>query len=151
MKIFGTIFFQKKQVALGKGSVMQYILMENKWLFSIIFYKWATIDQIRFHTHAFHSVAFLLKGWYWEKVKFQTGDVKFQASNLVNIPLYPRIIQKNYCHAIQKARPGTMTMVIAGPWEKHWAEFFPADKKWVKYAWGRKKIGFFDTLEEVGL
>lgn len=141
MKLFGSIFFQKKEVALGKGSVMQYILFENKKLFSIIFYKWHTIDQIRFHTHAFASFAFLLRGWYWEKVLFN----KIEMTNFVNQPLWPRFLPRNYCHAIQNAKPGTLTMVIAGPWQKHWYEFFPDTNVWRKYGWGREKLG--DTAE----
>lgn len=129
--------FSKKEVALGKGSVTQYTLFENKYLFSIIFYRWNTIDQIRFHTHAFSSVAFLLRGWYWEKVRFK--DIVM--TNFVNQPLWPRFLPKNYCHAIENAKPGTITMVITGPWQKNWFEHFTDTDTWVKYSWGRKKVG----------
>jgi len=139
--------FTKSKVALGKGHVTQYILFEHKSLFSIIFYKWNTIDQIRFHTHAFNSFAFLLHGWYWEKVKF--GDIT--TTNLVNQPLWPRWIPKNYCHAIEVARPGSISMVICGPWDKHWYEYFPYDSEsdrdgfWQKYGWGRVKVSTHDN------
>lgn len=132
--------FKKSQVALGKGSVTQYILFEHKRLFSIIFYRWNTIDQIRFHTHAFASFAFLIHGWYWEKVLFNGVEM----SNFVNQPLWPRWLPRNYCHAIENARPGSITIVIAGPWQKHWYEYFPScvshNGLWVKYGWGRKII-----------
>lgn len=129
---------KKKEVALGKGSVTQYTLFEHKRLFSIIFYRWNTIDQIRFHTHAFSAFAFLLHGWYWEKVKFGPHTM----SNFVNQPLWPRWLPKNYCHAIENAYPGSITMVITGPWQKYWYEYFPdrmdgKGAKWVKYTWGR--------------
>ena len=138
------IFFKKKEVSLGEGSVTQYTLFENKYLFSIIFYKWFTIDQIRFHTHAFASFAFLLRGWYWEKVLFKGIEM----TNFVNQPFWPRWLPRNYCHAIENAKPGTLTMVLTGPWQKNWFEYFPDTKKWVKYAWGRKKLGKFDELPE---
>lgn len=144
MKIFNTILFQKKQVALGKGNVDQYIVFENKHLFSIIFYRWNTIDQIRFHTHAFAAVAFLLKGWYWEKVIFNGITM----TNFVNVPIWPRFIPKNYCHAIENAKPNTLTLVLTGPWQKHWYEYFPDTQKWVKYVWGRKKVEKLDALPE---
>jgi len=135
------IFCKKKEVALGEGSVTQYILFEHKRLFSIIFYRWNTIDQIRFHTHAFASFAFLLHGWYWEKVMFN-GIIM---TNFVNQPFWPRWLPRNYCHAIENARPGSITMVITGPWQKYWYEYFPPAEvrhrgKWVKYTWGRKVI-----------
>jgi hypothetical protein len=144
MKILNSILFEKKEVALGTGSVTQYILFENKHLFSVIFYRWNTIDQVRFHTHAFASFAFLLKGFYWEKIKF--GDIEMD--NLVNQPLWPRYIPKNYCHSVGHAKPGTLTMVLAGPWQKHWYEFFPDTETWVKYTWGRKKLGKYKQIQE---
>lgn len=134
--------FRKSEVVLGQGSVTQYIVFEHKRLFSLIFYKWNTIDQVRFHTHAFAAVAFLLKGWYWEKVMFNGVEM----TNFVNVPWIPRFLPKNYCHAVQNAKPGTTTMVITGPWQKHWYEFFPDTKQWVKYNWGRVKVGKFDHL-----
>ena len=142
MRIGNSILFETKEVALGEGSVTQHIVFENKKLFSLIFYKWNTIDQIRFHTHAFSSFAFLLKGWYWEKVMFNNIEM----TNFVNQPLWPRYLPKNYCHAIQNAKPGTLTMVITGPWQKFWYEYFPDTKKWVKYTWGREKLGKYNKL-----
>jgi len=145
MRIWGSIIWEKKEVALGEGSVFQRIVFENKHLFSIIFYRWFTIDQIRFHTHAFASFAFLLSGWYWEKVLFNNIEM----TNFVNQPLWPRFLPRNYCHAIENAKPGTLTLVITGPWQKNWYEYFPDTKKWVKYEWGRKKVGTFDKLPDL--
>jgi len=145
MRIWGSIIWEKKEVALGEGSVFQRIVFENKHLFSIIFYRWYTIDQIRFHTHAFASFAFLLSGWYWEKVLFNNIEM----TNFVNQPLWPRFLPRNYCHAIENAKPGTLTLVITGPWQKNWYEYFPDTKKWVKYEWGRKKVGSFDSLPDL--
>ena len=133
--------FSKKEVALGKGSVTQYTLFECKWLFSIIFYKWNTVDQIRFHTHAFAAVAFLLRGWYEEKViTYNDVGLQFTTQKTVNQWLKPRYLPRNYCHSIGYALPSTITMVLCGPWQKTWKEFFPDSKKWVTYTWGRKVI-----------
>ena len=135
-KLKDTTFFKKKEVALGLGSVTQYLIFENKHFLSLIFYRWNTIDQVRFHTHAFGAVAFLLRGWYWEKVLYNGIEM----TNFVNIPFYPRVLPRNYTHAIGNAKPGTMTMVITGPWQKYWYEFFPDTQLWVKYTWGRKIV-----------
>lgn len=128
--------FTKKQVALGKGSVTQYTVFECKWLFSIIFYRWNTVDQIRFHTHAFAAYAFLLRGWYRESVMVDS----VVEARTVDQTFKPRFLPKNYCHSIGYAKPNTVTMVIAGPWQKTWKEYFPDTKKWVTYGWGRKVI-----------
>lgn len=114
----------------------QYTLFEHKRLFSVIFYRWNTVDQVRFHTHAFGAIAFLLRGWYHEKVRFGQHIV----DNFVNVPLVPRLLHRGYCHAIGFAKPNTVTMVLAGPWDLHWWEYFPDTETWVKYAWGRKVV-----------
>jgi len=135
-KLKETTFFQSKSIALGAGNVTQFLLIENKYFFSIIFYKWHTIDQVRYHTHAFPAVAFLLNGWYWEKVLF--NDIEME--NFVNVPLIPRILPRGYTHMIGNSKPGTRTMVIAGPWSEFWWEYFPDTDTWVKYTWGRKVV-----------
>lgn len=136
LKLGNTIFFKKSDVVLGEGSVTQYIVWENKKLCSLIFYKWNTIKQNRAHTHAFPALAFLLRGWYWENVWFDG----LKMMNLVNTPLWPRWLPRNYCHAVGNARPGTITMVIAGPWQETWEEYFPDTDTWVTYTWGRKVL-----------
>ena len=132
-------FLTAKKVALGKGNVTQYTLIECKELFSIIFYRWNTIDQVRFHTHAFNAHAFLLRGFYHEKV---ISDGKI-IDKTVNQWLKPRFLARNYCHSIGYAKPQTMTLVITGAWQETWQEYFPDTNEWVTYSWGRKKI---DTM-----
>ena len=89
--------FTTKEVALGEGSVTQFTLFECKELFSIIFYKWNTIDQVRFHTHAFPAYAFLLRGYYHEKVLTEDGKI---IDKVVNQLFKPRFLVRNYCHSI---------------------------------------------------
>lgn len=148
MKIGNNIFFEKKKVALGTGHVIGYTLFENKRLFSILFYKWHTIDQIRYHSHCFSAIAFLIKGCYWEKIKYKG----FEMTNFVNIPFLPRFIPMGYCHAIKKSKPGTLTMVLTGPWCEFWYEYFPKTDKeegyWQKYAWGREKVSTHSELPD---
>ena len=52
----------------------------------------------------------------------------------------PRYLPKQYCHSIGYAEPGTTTMVLCGPWDKTWKEYFPDTKKWITYTWGRNVI-----------
>ncbi len=131
-----------KDVALGKGSVSQFTLFECKQLFSIIFYKWNTVDQIRFHTHAFPAFAFLLKGFYNEKVLTSEGKI---IDKTVNQLFKPRFLARNYCHCIGYAKPNTRTLVITGRWSKQWKEYFHDTGTWVTYEWGRKKIKTVST------
>jgi hypothetical protein len=89
--------------------------------------------------YPFASIAVLLCGWYWEDVLFEDGDGE-PVANLVNQPLWPRFLKKNYCHAIGRSKPGTITLVLSGPWGKEWKEYFPEADKTVIYGWGRKVL-----------
>lgn len=130
------LFFKKKRVELGTGYIMAYTLFESKHLFSIIFYNWLTIEQNRFHSHAFPAVAFLLSGSYEEEY-LDLGQVKI---NKVNAWMKPRYLPRNYTHRIMVAAPRTWTVVFVGPWSDNWYEWFQDSKVWVKYGWGRKVI-----------
>jgi hypothetical protein len=130
------IIFKKKRVELGEGYIIQYTLFENKYFGGIWLYNWKTILQNRFHTHAFSSYAFLLRGSYTEEV-ITNGKIE---TRVVNQWLKPRYLPQNYCHKILKAEPKTWTIVFFGKWMPYWWEYFQDTKTWVKYAWGRKVI-----------
>ena len=130
------IFFKKKRIELGEGHIIQYTLFESKKLGGIWIYNWKTIEQNRFHTHAFSSYAFLLRGSYIEEV---IKDGKIQI-NHVNQRFKPRHLPTNYTHRILEAEPKTWTIVFFGKWIKHWWEYFHDTKTWVKYGWGRKQL-----------
>lgn len=129
-------FLSFSDVKLGEGRTREFILIEIKHLFSIIFYKWETEDQIRFHSHAFPSIAVLLWGWY-EEERIVNGKVE---SNLVNRRGRPRLLPRGYTHSIKYSAPLTFTMNLRGPWSKTWREYFPDTGIWVTYGWGRKKL-----------
>ncbi len=130
------IIFKKKRVELGEGYIIQYTLFESKYFGGIWLYNWKTILQNRFHTHAFSSYAFLLRGSYTEEVIIN-GKIE---TRVVNQWLKPRYLPQNYCHKILKAEPKTWTIVFFGKWMPYWWEYFQDTKTWVKYAWGRKVI-----------
>lgn len=129
-------FFSKKRVELGEGHIIQYTLFESKYLGGIWIYNWKTIEQNRFHTHAFSSYAFLLSGSYTEEV-IVNGKKEIK---VVNQWMKPRYLPTNYCHRILSAKPKTWTIVFFGKWVPHWLEYFPDTKTWVKYGWGRKVL-----------
>jgi hypothetical protein len=131
------IFFKKKRIELGEGHIEQYTIFESKKLGGIWLYNWQTIEQNRFHTHAFSSYAFLLSGDYTEEVITETGKVE---TRVVNQWMKPRYLPKHYCHRILEARPKTWTIVFFSKWADHWYEYFDDTKTWVKYTWGRKVV-----------
>ena len=111
--------FKKQRIQLGVGYVDKYTILEIKWLFSIYVHVWNTIEQDRFHTHAFNAWVFLIKGRYWEEVINNWGtpygyDVKRGI----------RYIPREYNHRILKSEPNSVSVAFAGPWEKTWTETF---------------------------
>lgn len=130
------VFFKKKRIELGEGHIIQYTLFESKVFGGVWFYNWKTIDQNRFHTHAFNSIAITLNGGYTQEV-IKNGKIELEH---VTKRFIPRYLPKNYCHRILEAKPNTWTMVIFGKWIPYWWEYFNDTKTWVKYSWGRKVI-----------
>ena len=128
--------FKKKRIELGEGHITQHNIFENKKFGGIWIYNWQTIKQNRFHTHAFSSYAFLLRGSYTEEV-IHNGKIE---QRTVNQRFKPRYLPKNYTHRILKAEPHTWTIVFFGKWIPHWWEYFADTKTWVKYSWGRKVV-----------
>ena len=144
MKIGNNIFFQRKTIPLGEGSVEQYIIFENKRLFSAIIYEWEKVgDQMRSHSHAFNLWAFLLWGGYEEYVSTEDvnspGGVKSRLNKVYN-KFTPRFIGKDYHHQVVKALPNTWTILFTGPWESNWNEYFPESDTTVTYSWSREVV-----------
>jgi hypothetical protein len=130
------ILFKKKRIELGSGHIIQYTLFEHKKMGGVWIYNWKTIEQNRFHTHAFSSVAITLSGQYTEEI-IKDGVIERRD---VRKLFRPRKLPANYCHRILSAEPNTWTMVIFGKWIPYWWEYFQDTKTWVKYGWGRKVV-----------
>lgn len=130
------IILRKKRIELGEGHILQYTIFEHKKLGGIWVYNWKTIRQNRFHTHAFNSTAFLLRGSYTEEI-IKDGKI---IQNVVDQWMKPRRLPRNYTHRILKAQQSTWTVVFFGRWMDHWWEYFDSSKVWVKYGWGRKVL-----------
>ena len=130
------IILKKKRIELGKGHIIQYTLFEHKKLGGIWLYNWKTIDQNRFHTHAFNSIAITLSGGYTQEV-IEDGVIRKEE---VKKLFRPRFLPKNYCHRVLEAKPNTWTIVFFGRWGKNWWEYFADTRTWVKYSWGRKVV-----------
>jgi len=143
MKIFNTILFSRKRVELGGDShIIQYTIFENKKFGGIWFYNWGKVGSksetggTRFHTHAFNSFCFTLKGSYDQEVIDENGIKKERVRKLFR----PRFLPRNYTHRITNAAPGTWTCVIFGKWSKFWFEYFQDTNTWVQFSHGRKVI-----------
>jgi hypothetical protein len=125
--------FEKVRVALGKGHLDRYTIYENKRLFSVYFHIFNTIEQDRFHTHAFNGIAVVLRGSYEEEYKLPNGLIKRK-----KIRPGIRYIPREYNHRLLRSEPDTMSILFTGPWAEFWTEENPLFVRTL--TWGRKEV-----------
>ena len=121
--------------SLGIGNIKRFTLIEIKYIGGIIINKFNTIDQDRFHSHAFGAFSLMIKGWYFEEV---IRDNKVYKDLITT----SRFIPKNYIHKIKGSSKDAISITFEGPWGNTWSEFFD-DGRVKVYSWGRKVI--FDS------
>lgn len=127
--------FHYDSISLGVGNIQRLTVVECKYIGGIIINYFNTIDQDRFHSHAFNSFSLMVKGSYIEEV---IEDNKVITKTITE----SRFIPKNYIHKIKASEPDTVSITFEGPWGSSWDEYF--DNGRIKtYAWGRKVL--FDS------
>lgn len=122
-------------VIFGSGYLKRLILFECKYLFSIYLNIWKTIAHDRFHTHAFSSISFMLMGEYDEERLHEDGTIERKT---IKAP-YIRYISRSNNHRMLEARGRTVSITIAGPWDRIWSEtMLDGTKRFL--TWGRKEL-----------
>lgn len=135
MKIFQWLVIMKwVNVVFGEGYLKRLIVFECKYLFSIYFNVWKTIEHDRFHTHAFSAISIMLRGEYDEERLADDGTV---TKYTLKAPLV-RFISRTNNHRMLKARGTTWSIALAGPWDKIWTETLVPNGEKRFLSWGRK-------------
>ena len=131
-RVFSIFKFNK--FTFGEQIVSQFVLLECKYIGSIIFFYFHKTDkaQDRFHTHAFNALSIKFFGNYEEHILLneETGGYKAEKRTSV-FKFFPR----NSYHRIAKSN-GCMTMLLSGPWKSTWKECIDGEVK--QYKWNRK-------------
>lgn len=137
----GMVMFNKVRVALGKGFLDKFTIFEWKQVFSIYFHIFNTIEQDRFHTHAFGGIAFVFKGGYEEEYKSNNGEIKRKW-----VGFGVRYIPSTYNHRLLRSKSNSMSILFTGPWNYYWTE--EKIGLWIRVlTWGRKEISRFPSPE----
>lgn len=125
--------FGKVRVALGQGFLDRYTILELKWLCSVYFHVFNTVEQDRFHTHAFNGLAIVLRGGYWEEFLDESGQ---RCQKWVGPGI--RYIPRAYNHRLLRSKSNTLSILFAGPWSRTWTE---ENDQFVRtLTWGRKEL-----------
>ena len=136
MKTRAFSFLKFNKFSFGDQIVSQFVLLEWKYLGSIIFFYFHKSEkpQDRFHTHAFNAVSIKFFGNYDEHILTdeKTGEYYIKKRNTI-FQYFPR----NSYHRIANSN-GCMTMLLSGPWNKFWKEYVDGEIKY--YTWNRNEF-----------
>lgn len=136
MKIFQWLsIWRWTHVVFGSGYLDRLIVLEIKPLFSIYLNVWNTIEHDRFHTHAFPSISFMLRGYYGEEYIDSNEDRRYR---VIKAPLI-RWIPRTSNHRMLKSSKNAISLTFAGPWDRMWSETFLDGSKRV-LSWGRQVV-----------
>lgn len=131
--------------SIGIGNIKRFTIIEIKYLFGIIVNIFNTVDQDRFHSHAFHAWSWMIRGYYHEHVLKKQDDPRYFHPHFPGVSVdfkkieRSRFIPKNYIHKITRSSPNAISITFEGPWGPTWDEFF--DNGRIKhYSWGRKVL-----------
>lgn len=115
------------------SSTTGYWLIECKSLFSIVLLKFEGISRDVHHTHAFHSLSWVIKGELQEKFKNNYKQIKLHQPSFI-----PFITKRDDFHKVNCI--GTAwALSIRGPWSKSWLEHSKKEGTYTLIN-GRKRI-----------
>lgn len=118
------------------SNVTGYWLIEWKRLFSIALLRFSKGSREAYHSHAFNSISWVLKGALVEIRK--TGDNSSTITGFT--PSFtPIITTRDNLHKVYGMAPATWVVTFRGPWVNYWKEKFP-DGKEVTLTHGRKIV-----------
>ena len=132
-------FLEKAKDGGPQSTVTGYWLVELKNLFSVVLLKFEDGSRDEYHSHAFNSLNWVLKGEVQEEVLWDhpPDDV---LGDTYRPSLKPVLTKRSRFHRVV-SKGTTWVFSIRGPWSKHWLEFDPKSRRMVRLTHGRKIDG----------
>lgn len=127
-------FLFKSKDGGSESNVTGYWLFEIKWLASIVVLRFNKGSRESFHSHAFNSVSWLLKGELSEQVL----NVELRNKWMPN--LKPILINRNRFHRVFGISKHSWVLSFRGPWLQTWKEFNPKLNKEITLSTGRIEV-----------
>lgn len=126
-------FLERAKDGGPKSTVTGYWLVELKNLFSVVLLKFEDGSRDEYHSHAFNSLNWVLKGRVVEEDLFEPDDVAYGPS------LRPVYTPRHKFHRVV-SRGTTWVFSIRGPWSDSWAEYDPKAERFMRLTHGRKEV-----------
>lgn len=123
-----------------KSTVTGYWLIEIKWLFSIVLLRFADGSRDEFHSHAFNSLNWVLKGRVEEQFLGPRPDRLPRIIRWFRRSLWPVYTRRKHFHRVV-SHGTTWVFSIRGPWSKTWREFDPKTGEFTTLGHGRVTVG----------
>jgi len=126
------LFFKAKDGG-EHSTVTGYWLIESKKLFSICLLHFDGASREAFHSHAFNSIAWVLKGKLIENML--DGSVKIHEASWK-----PFKITREDFHKVDSEKGSTWVLNLRGPWFKSWYEYLPLEERFRVLTRGRVEV-----------
>lgn len=126
-------FFKKAKDGGPDSTVTGYWLIEWKKLFSIVLLKFEDGSRDQYHSHAFNSLNWVLKGEVNEE------HLGFEAPIVYRPSWRPVRTLRQYFHRVV-SRGTTWVFSIRGPWSKTWEEYDPKTEQFSTLTHGREVV-----------
>jgi quercetin dioxygenase-like cupin family protein len=124
-------FFAKRKDGGPESTVTGYWIAEIKSLFSVVLLKFENGSRDAYHSHAFNSLNWVLKG---RVVEYLLGGEAWE----YNPEIFPVVTKRDTFHRVV-SEGTTWVLSLRGPWAKTWQEFIPG-KGFQTLTHGRKVV-----------
>jgi hypothetical protein len=120
-----------------ESNVAGLFIVEIKQLFSIVLLHFGPGSRDAYHSHAFNSVSWVLKGRLDEH--HYDASIWPKAPAIHTPSVRPVITRRSTFHRVFSVGH-TWVFSFRGPWSKTWREWLPAEQRFVTLAHGRKVV-----------
>lgn len=121
------------------STVWGFWLVEWKRMFSIALLCFEDGSREAYHSHAFNSVSWVLKGELFENRLVTRGARLLHHFRSFGPSVRPVVTKRNNLHRVSSIGR-TWVLTFRGPWAKTWREFLPEQGLFVILASGRREL-----------
>ncbi len=120
----------------AESTVWAHWLFEIKGLCSIVLLRFEDGSRDAYHSHAFNSISWVLRGHLTERVEAPWG---LSEVNQYPASLSPVITRRETHHKVV-SRGRTWVLSFRGPWARTWTETLPSGET-ITLTHGRRQVG----------
>ena len=125
--------FRKGKDGGSESRVWGYWLIEIKSLFSVALLRFEDGSREAYHTHAFNSISWVLRGGLFEHFL----DKPDAWPTVHKAGFKPIITRRDDFHKVSSVGR-TWVLTFRGPWNRQWKEYLPQENRYVTLENGRK-------------